>query len=203
MLFRSENTVYEERLKREKGKMVDEMNEMTDIIERLKAEVEKLRSQQTSRQHDSQSWFGGLGNGSPKKSIENVVHAESPKKNQGDVKLGADFVEVSTVPSLLQQTIVAHAMDGTFVRFDHSGSSSMVATASSDSTVKVWDIITGQLRGTFRGTPGYAITCCDLVGTLVVGGGSDRSCRVWDRRNERMVSCGSQICPYDVIHLCF
>ena len=187
--LKKENLMYEERLMREKGKVVEEMNELTDIIERLKVEIGKLRSEQKSKLYQdstSLSWFSSISGGSPKKIYENQdTDTESLTKNQDDVKIGANIV-----PSTIQRTIVAHTIDGTCVRYDHSGSSNIVATASSDSTVKIWDTGTGQQRGMFRGTPGYAMTCCDLVGTLVVAGGNDRSCRVWDRRNERMV-CGS------------
>jgi Autophagy protein 16 (ATG16)/WD domain, G-beta repeat len=191
--LKKDNLIYEERLVREKGKVVDEMNELTEIIERLKAEVEKLRSQQRSKQHDStsSSWFGSLGSVSSPKIIENLdADIGSPKARQDDDKTGADIVTVETVPTTIHQTIAAHTIDGTYVRYDHSAYSNMVATASSDGTVKVWDMSTGQRRGTFRCSPGYAITCCDLARTFVVGGGNDRSCRVWDLRNERMV-CGS------------
>ena len=189
--LRKDNSIYEERLVRDKGKVVNEMNELTDIIERLKAELVLLRSkQQPHQQHDSGplSWFGGIGNSSPKRGTANHgAETGSSTKSQEENKIGAGTaVNVGTVPTSIQQTITA-AVDGTCVRYDHSGSSNMVATASSDGTVKIWDTITGQQRGMFRGTPGYAILCCDLAGTLVVGGGNDRSCRVWDRRNDRMV----------------
>ena len=188
--LRKDNLIYEERLVREKGKVVDEMNELTDIIERLKAEVELLRSKpKPNQQHDSSplSWFGALGNNSPKRGVVN----HSPdvglsRESQDDDVTGGATADVSIVPTTVQHTIAA-AVDGTCVRYDQSGSSNVVATASSDGTVKIWDTGTGQQRGMFRGTPGYAISCCDLAGTLVVGGGSDRSCRVWDRRNDRMV----------------
>ena len=190
--LKKQNSVYEERLVGEKGKVVDEMNELTDIIERLKAEIESLRKQpKANQQHDSSplSWFGGLGSNSPKQTIENHgATSGSLVKSQDDIKIGTDIADVSTTPSSIHKTIAAHGVDGTCIRYDHhSGSSKMVVTASSESTVKVWDAATGQQRGIFRGTPGYAMTCCDISGTLVVGGGNDRSCRVWDRRNERMV----------------
>jgi hypothetical protein len=188
--LRKDNSIYEERLVREKGKVVDEMNQLTDIIERLKAEVELLRSKQKpNQQHDSSplSWFASIGNSSPKRGTANHgADTGSSTTNQDDNTIGAGTADAGTVPTSLQQTI-AVAVDGTCVRYDHSGSSNMVATASSDGTVKIWDTATGQQRGMFRGTPGYAISCCDLAGTLVVGGGNDRSCRVWDRRNDRMV----------------
>jgi WD40 repeat protein len=63
-----------------------------------------------------------------------------------------------------------------------------VATASSDSTVKVWDASSGMLRSTLRGGSGHTIISCDISGGLVVGGGSDKTCRVWNLRTERMVS---------------
>lgn len=72
-------------------------------------------------------------------------------------------------------------------RYDASGTD-LLATASSDSTVKVWDASSGMLRSTLRGGSGHTIISCDISGSIVVGAGSDKTCRVWNLRTERMVS---------------
>jgi WD40 repeat protein len=63
-----------------------------------------------------------------------------------------------------------------------------VATGSSDSTVKVWDGAQGTLQATLRGGNGNVIIACDISNGIVVGGGTDKTCRVWNARTERMVS---------------
>jgi WD40 repeat protein len=71
-------------------------------------------------------------------------------------------------------------------RYDAAGAD-LVATASSDCTVKVWDAASGMLRATLRGGSGHTIISCDISRGIVVGAGSDKTCRVWNVRTERMV----------------
>ena len=63
----------------------------------------------------------------------------------------------------------------------------MVATGSSDSTVKVWEGSSGMLKATLRGGSGNSIICCDISNGVIVGAGTDKTCRVWNLRTERMV----------------
>jgi WD40 repeat protein len=192
--LKQENLIFEGRLVAEKGKAVDQMNELTDMAERLKTEVDTLRSvaklekniKKNNEATKSSSWFGG---GSNKNDTAcSRCESGSPTKDQTDCvetrKFGSS--DVAIVPSTIKQTITAHTMEGTCVRYDHSGPN-LVATSSSDSSVKVWDTVSGQQQGMFRGSTGHTIICCDIVGTLVVGGGSDKTCRVWNVRTERMV----------------
>jgi WD40 repeat protein len=71
-------------------------------------------------------------------------------------------------------------------RYDGLGAD-LVATGSSDSLIKVWDTSNGTLRATLRGGSGNAIIACDISNGVVVGAGSDKTCRVWNLRTERMV----------------
>lgn len=185
-VLRKENRVFEERLVTDKGKMIDEMNVLTEMVERLKKEVDMLRS---LKQHEEQrnsgtklSWFGG----SPKKETPPSDTAAASQDESSSTRKFGTF-GVAIVPSTPKQTVSAHTMEGTCVKYDDSGTN-LVATASSDSTVKVWDTASGSQRGAFKGSPGHAIICCDISGALVVGGGSDKTCRVWNLRNERMVN---------------
>ena len=72
------------------------------------------------------------------------------------------------------------------LRYDDSGTD-LVATGSADSTVKVWDTATGTVRAKFQGGSSNAILSCDISNGVVVGGGSDKTCRVWNLRTQRMV----------------
>jgi WD40 repeat protein len=164
---------------------------LTDMVERLKKEVDMLRSlkqQEENRSSTKSSWFTA----SPKKETINTTGSQDESATTR--KFGTFGVAI--VPSTPKQTITAHTMEGTCVKYDDSGPN-LVATASSDSTVKVWDTLSGSLRGTFRGTPGHSIICCDIAGALVAGGGTDKTCRVWNLRTERMVrtaSIGTKYC---------
>jgi Autophagy protein 16 (ATG16)/WD domain, G-beta repeat len=184
----AENRKLEERLMADKGKTVEEMNTLTDLVNALKMEVDMLRSYKI-HEDKRRSWFGG---GIVPMKVEGGPPSASPTNNGADRKSGAadesrKFGSFGVVlPSTVKRTIAAHAVEGTCVRYDDSGTD-LVATASSDSTVKVFDTGTGSCRATLRGTPGHAIISCDVSGSLVVGGGSDKTCRVWNLRTERMV----------------
>jgi Autophagy protein 16 (ATG16)/WD domain, G-beta repeat len=192
--LRKENLIFEGRLLAEKGKAVDEMNELTDLVERLKTEVDMLRSlsvvekniQERKDALKSSSWFGGKGS-TPSKKAHDILAASSQDSEDSVETRKFGTLDVVIVPTKIKQTITAHTMDGTCVRYDPTGPN-LIATASSDSTVKVWDTVSGQLRGTFRGSTGHSIICCDIASPLLVGAGSDKTCRVWNLTNERMVT---------------
>lgn len=191
--LQKENRVTEGRLVTDKGKLVDEMNVLTDLVERLKKEVDMLRSlkhQQDKRGNGAiSSWFTASPKNDTKSSSSSG--ATGGKEDSAPTrKFGS--MGIAIVPSTPQRTIMAHTMEGTCVKYDDSGPN-LLATASSDSTVKVWDTVSGSLRGTFRGTSGHSILCCDIMGSLVVGGGSDKTCRVWNLRTERMVCMVPQL----------
>jgi WD40 repeat protein len=184
----AENRKMEERLMADKGKTVEEMNTLTDLVNALKMEVDMLRSYKI-QEDKRRSWFGGgivpmkVEGGAPNSSPTNGADKKSGAAADESRKFGSFGV---VLPSTVKHTIAAHAVEGTCVRYDDSGTD-LVATASSDSTVKVFDTGTGSCRATLRGTPGHAIISCDISGSLVVGGGSDKTCRVWNLRTERMV----------------
>jgi WD40 repeat protein len=54
--------------------------------------------------------------------------------------------------------------------------------------VQVFDTNTGALRASLRAGSSNAILSCDISNGVVVGGGSDKTCRVWNYRTQRMVS---------------
>lgn len=82
-------------------------------------------------------------------------------------------------PSKLRHQIKAHATEINSLVFNASGS--MVLTGSSDSTIRVWDTHTAQVRSDFRARGSHAIMAVDISmnGDLVLGASSDRSCHIW------------------------
>ena len=71
-------------------------------------------------------------------------------------------------------------------RYDGAGTE-LLATGSSDGTVKLWEGSNGVLRATLRGGSSNSIICCDLSNGVIVAAGTDKTCRVWNIRTERMV----------------
>ena len=185
--LKKENLIFEGRLVSDKGKAVDEMNELNEMVERLKAEVEMLRSLSVVEKNIQQS-KDAVKSSSPRfgGKVSQTGAGTNDSAGCSETRKFGTF-DVAVVPSKVKQTIAAHMMEGTCVRYDPSGPN-LIASASSDSSVKVWDTVSGQPRGIFRGSSGHSIICCDIASPLVVGGGSDKTCRVWNLSNERMVT---------------
>ena len=182
-VYGKENRQLETRLVEDKGKLVDEMNVLTEMVDALKKEVDMLRSYKV-QEDKRRTWFG-------KAAVpvdDEEEKKEKAQKEKSNTRLFGNFGVIP--PSAPKYTIAAHAMDCTCIKYDESGTD-LVATSSSDSTVKVWDTNTGTVRATLRGASGHAIIGCDISGNLVVGAGSDKTCKVWNLRTERMVSCDS------------
>ncbi len=62
-----------------------------------------------------------------------------------------------------------------------------IATASEDSTVKLWNTGSGKMLKSFRGGSSNVILGLDIFGPLVAACGTDKMCRIWNARTERLV----------------
>ena len=63
----------------------------------------------------------------------------------------------------------------------------VIATAGEDSTVKIWQTGNAQKLKSFKGSNGHVIFGVDVYKDLAVAASSDKTCRVWNIRTERMV----------------
>lgn len=83
------------------------------------------------------------------------------------------------VPASEARTLKGHAAAVTSVAF--SPARGMLASASADATVKLWDLKTGQLRLTLTGHVG-PVACVGFSpdGKTLASGGADRDVKVWD-----------------------
>jgi WD40 repeat protein len=117
--------------------------------------------------------------------------------NYSGPQRGSFLCQVSRVQHKQESISFPHKFDNLVVsRYDGSGLD-LVATGSADSTVKVWDTANGQLRATLRsGGSSNSIISCDISNGVVVAGGCDKTCRVWNLRTQRMVCTQSQIWHY-------
>eukprot|EP00559_Dactyliosolen_fragilissimus_P005156 CAMPEP_0184857380 /NCGR_PEP_ID=MMETSP0580-20130426/2543_1 /TAXON_ID=1118495 /ORGANISM="Dactyliosolen fragilissimus" /LENGTH=557 /DNA_ID=CAMNT_0027352947 /DNA_START=72 /DNA_END=1745 /DNA_ORIENTATION=- len=160
------------RIVTEKEGLMDQMNQMTDMIEKLKKEVEMLR---VFKDQESRRKMWG-------KPMDSQIDGDEAEK-----ALSRRFGSVGVVlPTIVKTKVKAHNTEATCVRYDSSGSD-LVATASADSTLKLWDTGNGQLHATLRGGSGHVMLGVDISGMLAAGCGSDKTCRVWNTRSERMI----------------
>ena len=188
--IKKENRTLEGRLVGDKDKLVHEMNSLTEMVESLRRENDMLRTKEINKSTEPKrnvGWFGTSLNGNSGKEKK-----DAPKSTVGDKtpKFGSFGV---VMPSTPRHTVAAHNMEGMCLRYDGSGNN-VIATASSDSTVKVWETGTGTVRATLHGSAGHAMIACDIYGSVVIGAGSDKTCRVWNHRTERMVGTGNVLC---------
>jgi WD40 repeat protein len=72
-------------------------------------------------------------------------------------------------------------------RYDDSDSNWLVTGGSVDGTVKVWDVSNGALKTTLKGGSSNAIIDVDIAHHFVAGGGSDKTCRVWNFHTNHLV----------------
>ena len=77
-------------------------------------------------------------------------------------------------------------------RYDSSGMNDMIVTAGEDSTIKIWQTGSGQKIKSFKGSNGHVILGTDIHKDLAVAASSDKTCRVWNIRTDRMVRAPSK-----------
>lgn len=192
--LQKENRQLETRVVTEKSKLVSEMNKLTELVEALKKERDMLRTLQ-KQESKKKSWFGTSLTSSVKptdgRQVTPPIEEEDQSRKFGDLK-----VVLPTVPKF---SVAAHSPEGICVRYDSASGGSgsdLVVTSGSDATVKVFDTAHGTLKSTLRGSSGHAFLGCDIVGHLVAGGGTDKTCRVWTLKTDRMVSTctGVSVC---------
>eukprot|EP00980_Cylindrotheca_fusiformis_P006697 scaffold1398_cov116-Cylindrotheca_fusiformis.AAC.14 len=175
-LIKKENQELATRFITEKERLSDEMNKLTEMVEKYKREVQILHG--LKEQDDKRrSWFGLGSKGEKTPDVS----------NKSDDKDGRKFGTISVVvPTAPKQTVQAHKGEASCVRYDASGAD-LVATGGADSSVQVWDTSNGTLKASLRGGSSNSIISCDISNGVVIGGGSDKTCRVWNLRTGRMI----------------
>lgn len=167
------------RIVSEKEKYMEEMNEMTKMYEQANQKIEMLNNLH-EQERKRFMWTN-------KPSTSSTTDNESQDTSNSSAQKGRLFGGSGIVlPSEIKHKIAAHPCQVTSVRYDASGGDA-VATASEDSSVKVWNTGTGTLFKTFRSAGRQVMLGVDISGDLVVGCGTDKMCRVWNTRTQRLV----------------
>ena len=172
------------RIVKEKENYMEEMMKMTNLYEQANTKIamlNKLQEQEKKRfiwskgkKSDMDLSEGGGGGGGDDES--------SSSPNARKFGGGAGVV----LPSGVKHRVAAHPSQATSVRYDSAGGD-FIATASEDSTVKIWSTGNGSLLKTLRGGSGQVMLGLDICGELTAGCSSDKTCRVWNTRTQRLV----------------
>mmetsp|Transcript_28287 Transcript_28287/g.43512 ORF Transcript_28287/g.43512 Transcript_28287/m.43512 type:complete len:386 (-) Transcript_28287:614-1771(-) len=157
---------------------MDTINVLREKLDSMHHELEMLRAFKKQEEKRT-SWFDRLHQNISKGSTEHDKKEAKPDERKWG-SMGA------VIPSRPATIIQAHLGEATCVRYD-GADTNLVATSGNDGTVKIWESQNGSLRATLRGKAGHPILGCDLRGELAVGSGSDKTCRVWNVRTERMI----------------
>jgi WD40 repeat protein len=103
-----------------------------------------------------------------------------------------DSNEINTAEVTSQQS------DPLFLSRQANHYTTLIATCGgSDGMLRVWDSLYATVRASFgRGVAASlqpsmvsqsSLLCCDIYGSMVAGAGNDRTCRIWNILNERLV----------------
>lgn len=173
--LKSENTQLVNRLVTEKEKMMDQFKTMNVLNDNLNKEIALLRKLlQTEKERSQKKTSGELSD------MSKLVTGSNTRGRLWSVR---SRTVVPTSP--LHIISSAHASEVTAVRYDPSGNN-IVATASSDSTIKLWDTTGGRIKSTLHGSSGQPMMGVDLCENLIMGCSSDKTCRIWNR-SERLL----------------
>ena len=163
----------------EKEKMAEQFNGMNDMVEKLQKEINMLRSY---KKKSDKGWFQRLPNN--KENTSTAAAEGLPNDATTQARKWGAFGAV--LPSKPLYTIKAHREDASCVVYDGTNLN-LVATSSSDATVRVWDTSNGQLQATFSGGGSLPMTGVDMAGGLVTCCGADKTCRVWQYKTKRLI----------------
>lgn len=176
----------------EKEKCAEQLNSMNDMVEKLQKEIEmlKLYNKNSGGGGGGKGWLGlgremikgGVGTAS---ATAAAAGGETNNNNNETVRKWGAFGAI--LPSKPLYTIKAHREDASCVTYDGTNLN-LVATASSDATIRVWDTSNGQLQSTFSAGGGsLPMTGVDISGGIVTACGADKTCRVWQYNTRRLI----------------
>jgi len=169
----------EGRILQEKEKFVELMNKMNKDNEELQKKIDMLTElNMQEKKRFIWSAKGDKGDGSG----DGDVNLADGGNNSSRMFGGAGVV----VPTSIKQRIMAHMRQATSLRYDPMGSD-FIGTASEDSTVKLWNTGSGKMLKSFRSGSNNVLLGLDIFGSLVAACGTDKMCRIWNARTERLI----------------
>lgn len=205
--LRQQNDELVERFVTEKESTIEQMNKMNDMVESLQKEIdllrallkqkeeeEKKRKEEEKKNQNDKTSSGKSGSDSSNKSSS--VQSTSAVRRWG---------ALGVVPPTQSKYIIdAHPKEALAVRYSNDivsddyvvttgpgsgggggGLASIGSSSSKSATVKIWDTKSGTLKYTLRGNSIFLDV--DIGHGLVVASSTDKTCRVWSLKTQRMI----------------
>jgi autophagy-related protein 16 len=166
----------------EKEKMAEQFNSMNDMVEKLQKEISMLK---LYNKKSDKGWFR-LPNSTKDEKSAAAAGSVDDSLNDAAAQARKWGAFGAVLPSKPLYSIKAHREDASCVVYDGTNLN-LVATSSSDATVRVWDTSNGQLQATFSGGGSLPMTGVDMSGGLVTCCGADKTCRVWQYKTKRLI----------------
>jgi Autophagy protein 16 (ATG16)/WD domain, G-beta repeat len=196
----AENQALVQRTMTDRLHMLDEMNRMTDEVQMYKAAVAAGAATTTAvpasrhrRQSDSDiGRAAALGLPPPGSSDATAAAAAAAQGGSGSAsssrRTSASSSGGTAVPSRCRHKLPAHSAGINDVVYSDSGA--LLATASDDGSVKLFDSSSGQQRSKLAagGGAGISMLSAALRGDLVAAGCSDACARVWNYSSGRAIA---------------
>ena len=162
--LQNENLLITERVMEEKMSLMEEMNRMTELNAEMQAKLQRLQESsggQPGQALSDEDW-----------TITSSLAGAKPRSLQP--------------PCKVMHAFQAHETEIPSIAFNEDGAA--FATGCSDGTVRVWSTESRECKAVLRSdsVSTNAILCVDIHDKLVLGAGSDRSCRVWSLETERI-----------------
>lgn len=194
--LQSSNEELVNRIMTEKEKSMEEMIKMTELLEQANKKVDMLTAMhdQQKKQFEKRRFhFGKTNKNSPDEKEEGSHDDASSMQRQ--------FGSIGVVPpTKILQKIHAHISQINCVRYSPS-ENQLIATCSDSNICVMSTSITGTTAPsgpvpqqplktkTFRGPTNQVMLSLDISSKseLIAGASSDKTCRIWNLRNERLV----------------
>jgi autophagy-related protein 16 len=158
-------------------------NENGELVERWM----RLKSEEAEKMNTANTFYEQMVQQKTRAELANIAHqhaAPAPLPGAPVVVKTAFFDQASFVdcnailPSKPKRKLGAHSAEVTCVTFSRSGM--IMATGSTDKTVKLWDAPSGQNKTALAG-PTQSVMCIQFSPSddALLGASNDNACRIW------------------------
>ncbi|KAL7719694.1 Protein tipD [Entamoeba marina] len=117
-----------------------------------------------------------------------VVSAQTPLNRNENAPVRTDSnvsISPSQLPKETYRQIIGHSSDILCMKYNANGA--VLATASADKTVKLWDVASGKIKSSFGGVlQSFTDVAFAPTGDMILGTSNDGTAKIWYLANSRL-----------------